>query len=157
MPAKSRSNRISKSSVKARDGSIKNSASASSPDLTTTEKLDHLDGQDAKANLFEKFIQPGAKLTPEEALASTHWLRQFIAIIVGTGFGIFRLMGFPPIVTFLVIAFTTPYSILSSMHDLDLEEIGTKGTIQTEGFFPATALFFLSWIISFTIFTPPAT
>lgn len=150
MGLKSRSGRLTTSRASA--SSI---AKADSKTKQPTEQQPQCITTDNNNNgLFSKVIQPGYELSAEETLAAAHWIRQILAVFLGIVFGIIKMKGFPPVMTYVAVSLTTPYSLLSSLHELDLEEIGSKGTIQTEGFFPATALFFLSWIISYTIFLP---
>lgn len=165
MPTKSRGKSSSKSSGGNKHGtSGKTEMTSSSSSLSTSTSSSSVPGSkgvsardaNAKRTLVSKVFEPGYALSPSEVISAAHWIRQILAIIVGAIFGLMQLKGFPPVMTYCVLALTTPHTVLSAMHELDLDEIATKGSIQYEGFFPAAALFFLSWIISYTIFLPAA-
>lgn len=156
MPAKSRSSKSGKASLKKADTTQLGEGSASCRNSGIIKSSSQVE-INSTSSLLQKVLEPGVKLTPAEALAASHWIRQIIAFFTGIAFGALRLTGFPPIVTFCFISFTGPFSFLSSFHQLDLDEIKEVGTIQTEGFFPSTALFFLTWILSYTIFLPQST
>lgn len=156
MPAKSKSSKNGRGSARKTDAA-QLSDGPTSPRNPGSGQLSCQTGNAAAGSLVSKVFEPGAELTPTEALAASHWIRQTLAFITGIIFGALRLTGFPPIVTFCVISFSGPSSLLTSLHPLDLDEIKEVGTIQTEGFFPSVALFFLTWILSFTIFLPRAT
>lgn len=156
MPAKSRSSRSGKVSAKKTDATQLGESSTLCRKLGQTQSSSR-EGSNGMGSLVQKILEPGAILTPTEALTASHWIRQIIALITGIVFGALRITGLPPIVTFCFISITGPFSFLSSFHQLDLDEIKEVGTIQTEGFFPSIALFFLTWILSFTIFLPQGT
>lgn len=152
MPTKSRS-KGNKAAAKLSAANTSKNNAASSQETQPAATVQ--DGR--KVNLFAKIFQPGSMLTPTESLTAVHWIRQILAILTGILFGALRLTGYPPVMAFFAVSYTAPFTLLSSIRQLDLEEITDAGSIQTEGFFPATALFYLSWIISYTIFLPAAT
>lgn len=153
MPSKSRSSKTAEVARKGGTAQI-DTLSSLSRKSTSSNNANQKRPPDENLSLVQKVFEPNAELTPQEALAASHWIRQILALVTGIVFGILQLTGFPPIVTFCFLSFSAPFSFLSSLHQLDLDEIKEVGIIHTEGFFPSAALFFLTWIISFTIFFP---
>lgn len=109
---------------------------------------------EASGSLWKNILDPDSDISPTEVLKAAHWIRQMLAVLLGFVFGAFQLTGFPAIVTFISLSFMGPTALLSSIRELDIEEINKTNTIQMEGFVPATALFILTWVVSYTVFLP---
>lgn len=107
-------------------------------------------------SLWEKVSRKDIELSTEEALRAVHWIRQLVGFTVGIVFGFIPLLGAPAILGFFTISTVAPPAIMSISNELDTEEIAKTSPIQTEGFMPATALFLLTWIVSYTVFLPPS-
>ncbi|CAN8072459.1 unnamed protein product [Agarophyton chilense] len=113
--------------------------------------------QQQRKFLVQRVLNSDLPLSSEDAVDAVHWIRQIMAIFIGTAFGILQLKGFPAILTFFSVSLLAPTAILSFFHELDLEEINKHHTIQTEGALPSMALFILSWTLSYTVFLPQNT
>lgn len=151
MPVRSRSSKAKAAAKeKAKDKSDTAAAAPTSADATTGAV------QNNKRTIVAKLADRDYNLTPEEALLAVHWIRQLLAIFIGILFGVMRLTGSSPILTQILFSFTGPSTVLSLIREIDLDQIAEIGSIQTEGFAPGMALFFLSWIISYTICLPAA-
>lgn len=106
-------------------------------------------------SLWQKVRDTDVELTPDEALRAAHWMRQGLGIFFGFAYGVVPFLGAPAIMTYLLLAAMIPPAILSIWNELDIEEIAKTSPLQTEGLMPSTALFFLTWIVSYTVFLPP--
>lgn len=158
MPLKSRSKAASKQS-KTTAGKTTTATATTTAKKTTESASKEIQAKTPSQNepntsLLKRVLKPGTEISATEAFTVVHWIRQLLGIFVGISFGLFQLTGFPAIMSYVALSLTMPFSILSLSHELDVEEVSEAGSIQTEGFLPATALFFLCWIISFTIFLP---
>lgn len=106
-------------------------------------------------SLWQRVTTTDVELTPEEALRAVHWLRQGLGILIGFLYGLIPLLGTPAILSYFLLATMVPPAIMSLWNELDIEEIAKTSPIQTEGLMPSTALFMLTWIVSYTMFLPP--
>ncbi|PXF46289.1 hypothetical protein BWQ96_03945 [Gracilariopsis chorda] len=120
---------------------------------SNADKTDQQQQLQQKATyLLQRVFDSTTTLTPEDAIAAAHWIRQILGIVVGIVYGLIQLTGFTGIMSFFTLALMLPTTLMSIFHELDFDEINKHNNIQTEGLFPAMALFVLSWTLSYTVF-----
>lgn len=94
-------------------------------------------------------MAPAAR-TPEDALNLMHWARQVLGVATGAALGGLKVTGFPGVTTFLAVAVLLPNAYFASILNVDEAEVGTVGSLKTEGVMSAFALFLLLWILVYT-------
>lgn len=107
--------------------------------------------------MLQRVFDSNTPLTPEDAISAAHWIRQILGVVVGIVYGLIQLTGFTGFMSFFTLALMLPTTLMSMFHELDFDEINKHNSIQTEGLFPAMALFVLSWTISYTVRLPQST
>ncbi|XP_003391599.1 PREDICTED: uncharacterized protein C20orf24 homolog [Amphimedon queenslandica] len=88
----------------------------------------------------------------DDLLDVVYWVRQVISLIVGLMWGTIPLTGVVGIVLYLMITCGFVYFYCTFYQGVSDEELGGAWELLKEGFMTSLAIFFVSWILSFTAF-----
>eukprot|EP01126_Amoeba_proteus_P022618 TRINITY_DN22813_c0_g1_i1.p1 TRINITY_DN22813_c0_g1~~TRINITY_DN22813_c0_g1_i1.p1 ORF type:complete len:121 (+),score=12.28 TRINITY_DN22813_c0_g1_i1:54-416(+) len=87
----------------------------------------------------------------EHLFTVTHWFRQLLGLVAGVicgsykFTGIFSILGFLIISSFIVVLFSTKF------HSIKVEEDTEPQEVVKEGFLPSFGLFLLTWVLFFNL------
>ena len=107
-----------------------------------------MSSDDADKGLLRKLVSRNAQLTQQELETLSHWLKQFAALMHGFTCGTMPMVGMNAFLSFSVVMMIVTWIV--SRFTRDEMEPEQHLELVKEGFVPATGLFLLTYILSYT-------
>lgn len=94
-------------------------------------------------------------ISQEDLEAACHWVKQINGLACGVTFGLMPLTGYTAIITFVLSTLLLTWFTYAQLLRADLELLGVErqGELIKEGAPAAVAVFFLSWTVTYTLFS----
>ena len=85
------------------------------------------------------------------ALTLNHWIKQLVATACGLAFGAYAVTGWQPIVVFAAFMVTCSFLTMHFSPSVDVLSVDDQSELLKEGAPTAVGLFFLVWIVTYTL------